>query len=260
MKILLRTIKQILLKLFILIVLSLTAIIIFTLAYNPEWNKTSLNDLQLTLPFSLNKKDIIFKTESSPVSQANTVMNTAQSFSSQVLKRAEAMINVKWTPAYNLVSKKASYTFVKGKTYYGIPYSMDLYQISAPDDFLSKISNSKVIYGNDCSGFVSAAWGVSRQTTYTLYNAMKNNIKINGKTIQQISWNDLKPGDALLLNKSSGEGHIMLYISCDSDNLTVYEQNIQTAIPYEPIPVARKDVRSKSKLISQGYIPIRLIQ
>jgi hypothetical protein len=255
-------IKYILLKLFILIVLSLTAIIIFTLAYNPGGNKKSLNDIHLTIPFSLKEKDIIFKSESSPVSQANAVMNTAQSFSSQVLKRAEAMINVKWTPTYNLVCAKASYTFVKGKIYYGVPYSMDFYQVTSPEDFLYKINNSKVIYGNDCSGFVSAAWGISRQTTYTLYNAMINKINIDGKTVQKIAWNDLKPGDALLLNKSSSEGHVMLYIGSDeknSDNLTVYEQNVPTTVPYEPIPVARKDARSKNNLISQGYIPVRLV-
>jgi len=257
---LLSKIKLILLKLFALIVLSLVFIIILTITYNPEGNKTTLNDQLLILPFSLNKKDIIFKNENSSVSQAKACLNNTQAFSSEVIKRAEAMINVKWTPSYNLVSEKASYTFIKGKTYYGIPYSMGFYQVSTPDDFLSKISNSKVIYGNDCSGFVSAAWGISRQTTYTLYNAMKNNIKINQKSIQQISWNDLKPGDALLLNKTGGEGHVMLYISCDNDNLTVYEQNIPTAVPYEPIPAARKAVRAKSKLISQGYIPIRLVQ
>ncbi|MDV3427531.1 MAG: C40 family peptidase [Bacillota bacterium] len=261
MQMLLRKIKQFLLKLFALIVLSLAAIILLTLAYKPEWNKAGLNDLQLTLPFSLNKKDIIFKSEGSSV-QTNAAANNTQSFSSEVIKRAEAMVNVKWTPSYNLICEKASYTFIKGRTFYGIPYSMDFYQVTSTEDFLSKINNSKVIYGNDCSGFVSAAWGISRQTTYTLYNAMINNIKIDGKAIQQISWNDLKTGDALLLNKGSGDGHIMLYISCDdknSDTLTVYEQNIPTAIPYEPIPAARKDVRSKSKLIGQGYIPIRLV-
>lgn len=260
MQMLLSKIKLIFLKLFALIVLSLVFIIIFTIAYNPKGNKTALNDLQLILPFSLNKEDIIFKNENADASQADPCLYNTQAFSSEVIKRAEAMINVKWTPSYNLVSKKASYTFIKGKTYYGIPYSMDLYQVTTPEDFLSKINNSKVIYGNDCSGFVSAAWKISRQTTYTLYNAMKNNIKINGKSIQQISWNDLKPGDALLLNKAGGDGHIMLYISCDKDNLTVYEQNIPTAVPYEPIPVARKVIRVKSKLISQGYIPIRLVQ
>lgn len=263
MQMILRIIKQTLLRLFILIVLAFVFIVTFTLIYKPEWNKAGLNNLQITIPFSLNKKDIIFKSEGSSAVQANAVMNNNQSFSSETLKRAEAMISVKWTPSCNLVCSKASYTFIKGKTYYGIPYSMDFYQIRTPEDFLSKIKKSNIIYGNDCSGFVSAAWGISRQTTYTLYNAMISKTKIDGKTIKQISWNDLKPGDALLLNKANGEGHIMLYLSCDAknkDTLTVYEQNIQTSIPYEPIPVARKDERSKNSLISQGYVPIRLVQ
>lgn len=53
----------------------------------------------------------------------------------------------------------------------------------------------------------------------------------------------------------------MLYIGADSknsDELNVYEQDIQTIIPFEPLPVARKDVRYKSTLMRKGYIPIRL--
>jgi hypothetical protein len=51
----------------------------------------------------------------------------------------------------------------------------------------------------------------------------------------------------------------MLYIDSENDKLNVYEQNIATAVPFNPIPVARKDVRSKSNLIKSGYIPIRLM-
>ena len=72
----------------------------------------------------------------------------------------------------------------------------------------------------------------------------------------------MRPADALLIDNGKGKGHIMLYINSDkknSDNLNVYEQNISTTTPYEPIPVARKDIRSKSELMKEGYIPIRLI-
>ena len=66
----------------------------------------------------------------------------------------------------------------------------------------------------------------------------------------------------MLKDDGKGEGHIMLYDTTDSknsDNLYVYEQNIATVVPLETIPVARKDVRSKSKLIKNGYMPIRLM-
>ena len=58
----------------------------------------------------------------------------------------------------------------------------------------------------------------------------------------------MRPADALFIDNGKGEGHIMLYINSDeknSDNLNVYEQNISTTTPYEPIPVAREDIRSK---------------
>jgi hypothetical protein len=139
---------------------------------------------------------------------------------------------------------------------------MNLYQVSSVENFLSKISNSKILYGNDCSGFVSAAWGISRQTTLTLFNAVKNDDKIQGKNVSQISWNDLEPGDALLIDNGKGDGHIMLYINSDGknrDKLNVYEQDVQTIIPFEPLPLARKDIRYKSTLMKEGYIPIRLL-
>jgi hypothetical protein len=172
------------------------------------------------------------------------------------------MVEVKWSPQYNIIDKYGSYVFVKGKSYYGIPYSENLYQVSSVSNFLSKIRNSEILYGNDCSGFVSAAWGISRQTTLTLFNAVKNGIKIDGKTVSEISWNDLRAGDALLIDNGKGDGHIMLYIDADSknsDDLNVYEQDIETIIPFEPLPVARKDVRYKSTLMKEGYIPIRLL-
>jgi len=140
---------------------------------------------------------------------------------------------------------------------------MDSYQVSSPNDFLSKINKSKILYGNDCSDLVSVAWGISRQTTLSLYNDIKSGSKIGNKYVCQISWDNLRPADALLIDNGKGEGHIMLYINSDkknSDNLNVYEQDISTIMPYEPIPVARKDIRSKSKLMKEGYIPIRLME
>jgi hypothetical protein len=161
-----------------------------------------------------------------------------------------------------LIEKKCSYIFIKGKTYQGVPYSEDPYQVSSPNNFLSNINNSKTLYGDDCSDLVSIAWSINRQTTFSLYNEIRNGYKIGNKYVCQISWNDLRPADALLIDNGKGQGHIMLYINSDkksSDNLNVYEQDISTTIPYEPIPVARKDIRSKNTLMKEGYIPIRLM-
>lgn len=209
-------------------------------------------------PFSLSSKDIYYSKQD--ISKQNTSTNTLTR--NEVINMAKQMVEVTWTPKYNLKDKYSPYIFIKGKTYHGIPYSMSMYQVSSVSDFLSNINGSKILYGNDCSGFVSTCWGIKRQTTLSLLNSVKHHDKIDGKAINQISWNDLKPGDALLFDNGKGEGHIMIYDSTDSKNsnkLNVYEQNIKTLVPFQPIPVARKDTRFKNKLIKNGYIPIRLM-
>ena len=172
------------------------------------------------------------------------------------------MVNVRWTPKYNLLDSVGHYIFLKGKTYTGIPYILGGYQVSSSNDFLSHINTSNKLYGNDCSGFVSIAWGVSRQTTLSLYNAAKHGNKIDGKSVETIPWEELKPGDALLLDNGNGKGHILLFINFDPSNnnsINVYEQNVATLVPFQPLPLAREDIRSKRALEKFGYIPIRLI-
>lgn len=247
---------KVLLNIFASIILLIFVAIIFT----PSHNIQRAN----ILSFSLSNKDIIYNNKPDSDIVKTQINNSGMSdvLREEILNKAKAMTEVKWTPKCNLIDNKGLYIFIKGKTYHGVPYSMDTYQVTSSDDFLSKINNSKILYGNDCSGFVSTVWGISRQTTLSLYNALKDGSKIDGKSVCKISWDDLKPADALLMDNGKGEGHIMLYIDSDkknSDNLNVYEQNISTVIPFEPIPVARRDVRSKSKLIKNGYIPIRLI-
>jgi len=226
-----------------------------TSAQNSDNKGVNKNSIVKLSPFSLSDNNVIYNTKVN-VSMPDVLKE-------EILNRAKAMTEVKWSPKYNLIEKKCSYIFIKGKTYHGVPYSMDSYQVSSPKDFLSKINMSKILYGNDCSDLVSVAWGISRQTTLSFYNDIKNGSKIGNKHVCQISWDDLSPADALLIDNGKGKGHIMLYINSDkknSDNLSVYEQDISTIIPFEPIPVARKDIRSKRKLMKEGYIPIRLIE
>lgn len=220
---------------------------------NITYNKDNSNSSNQSQEISKNEN---INAKTNP--KANSTLSAERK---AVLDRAQAMVEVKWIPKYNLSNKYASYTFVKGKTYTGIPYSMDLYQVRAVGDFLSKISESRIIYGNDCSGFVSAVWGISRQTTLTFYEAVKKHKEIDGKAVTEISWEDLKPGDAILLDNGKGKGHIILFISRDEqdkDKMNVYEQNVPTIIPFEPMPVARKDIRSMTALKKEGYFPIRL--
>jgi len=213
--------------------------------------------------YNINLQDIIYSEKQELASPAleTVIVQKPESREDKILKAAKAMAEIKWVPKYDLLDKIASYTFKKGVTYTGVPYSMDGYQISTVNDFEEKIKSSKIIYGNDCSGFVSAAWGIKRQTTLGFYNALKNKTLIDGKVLSQLSWSDLKLGDALLLDNGKGVGHIMLFVSFEGnnkDNVRVYEQNISTKVPYGPIPVVREDIRSLTNLKASGYIPIRL--
>lgn len=247
---------KLILNVFVTLILIVLIITIFTPAANQGSNiNKNINKFFNIMPFDVNNDDISY--DNNNINKPATLSTSRN----EVISRAKAMAEVKWTPKYNLVDKKASYTFVKGKTYYGVPYSNDSYQVNSSVDFMKKISSSKIIYGNDCSGFLSAVWGVSRQTTLSFYNAVKSNKKIDGKAISEISWNDLKPGDAILMDDGKGEGHVMLYAETDSknsDKIYVYEQNIATSVPDEPVPVARKDERSLKNLKKIGYFPIRL--
>ncbi len=243
----------------IFVVLLLSFFIIINVAGNT--GSASVN-YKSAVSFQLKNKDIFYNIGNNESIDDNKESDgISASARKEILNRARAMAEVKWSPKYNLIDKHAHYIFLKGKTYCGIPYSMGAYQTSSASDFLSKINNSSILYGNDCSGFLSSAWGLSRQTTLSLFNAVKNRKKIDGRRVTEISWNDLKPGDAILRDNGKGNGHVVLYINTDdgdSDKLYVYEQNIITRIPFEPIPTARKDVRYRSTLIKQGYIPIRL--
>lgn len=235
-------------------------LILFMVLLNTQSNKAVLNNSEqdknntpILTAFNLSNPSIITGTNEVDADNVKRV---------NILKRASDMANVSWVPKYNLVDSVGHYIFLKGIKYKGIPYCLGGYQVSSANDFLSHINKSNKIYGNDCSGFVSTAWGVSRQTTLSLYNAVKNGKKVDGKSVVIIPWNDVKPGDALLLEKGNGKGHILLFINIDvknNDSLHVYEQNIGTVVPFELIPVAREDIRSKKTLEKNGYIPIRLM-
>jgi len=254
-------------KLVLTIILALILIFIAFIKLSPKKSIINHNmdksGMARITPFNLDEKEITYNdNNNSSKSPSQNTNNTLTTERKAVLDRAQAMVEVKWTPKYNMRNKDGAYTFVKGKTYNGIPYSMDSYQVRAASEFLFKISNSQTLYGNDCSGFVSAAWGISRQTTFSFYEAVNHGKKIDGKSVGEISWNDLKPGDAILHDDGKGKGHIVLYIgtdSKDSDKMYVYEQNVSTIVPFQPLPVARKDIRSKAAMKKEGYFPIRLM-
>jgi hypothetical protein len=165
----------------------------------------------------------------------------------EIIKRAKDMTYVKWIPPEDIVMWNSNEKFQKGKRYEGIPYTWSTNQVRSSKEFLQDLNSKNKLeymesnyiepnYGNDCSGFVSAAWNIPRCTTYTIKKYAKN-----------IGFEELKPGDALL-----SEFHIMLFSNWNNTNhssLTVYEQTP---------PKARIQIYTVSYLKSKKYQPIRL--
>lgn len=242
------------------------ALILFALLLNMQNTLVEINNPKKSTNSSFNITAYSLKNSSiissSNQTNSNISINDADVNNRvDIINRAKAMVEVSWTPNNNIVDSIGHYIFLKGKTYKGVPYSMGSTQVNTTSDFLANINKSNKLYGNDCSGFVSTAWGVSRQTTLSLYNAIKNRNKIDGKSVISISWEELKPGDAILRESGNGKGHIVLFINYDeknNDSIHVYEQNIGTLVPFAPIPTAREDQRSKKTLQKTGYMPIRL--
>ena len=150
-------------------------------------------------------------------------VNTISAARKKVLERAKEMVEVKWTSPITFLGwrAKASYTIKKGSTNTGIPYSQTVNQVRSGKEFkksLSKMTYSyqrfgitMPRYGNDCSGFVSAALGISRKTTSTLPNCT---VKISYNDYVKVGIADYKisanPNGLLTLGLGSCVG-ICLY-------------------------------------------------
>ena len=185
------------------------------------------------------------------ISVQNTNISQARK---NIISRAEEMINFTWS------SKKAfsvwqgstingSSTFKANTTYTGMPYSQTGNQMTSGTQFKQKIAAATgslttksydgticPLYGNDCSGFVSAAWGISRHTTRTLPNVSR-----------QISYNDLQLGD--ILNKAGS--HVVLFGGWADSAKT------KMIILEQTPPKAKKSTKDKSYYTSRGYVARR---
>ncbi|GEM_PF-2601590 len=133
---------------------------------------------------------------------------------SEILSKANQMIDGAWTPQHNQrgwTSSRSPYHFYAGRTYHGVLYSQNN-PVEDWDEFRSRIRTARAYYGywsggrwynklgNDCSGFVSIAWGMpGRYTTVGFYNQAnkKKQYVIAIGRAGQAAHVDLKPGDAL---------------------------------------------------------------
>ena len=112
------------------------------------------------------------------LAEENEIMQLSMSSSerSSAASRAKEMVEFEWTPTQDLVGWRGNYLFKAGEKVTGMPYSQTEYQKDKAgfvaslsySDFCSSYSRFGITmpkYGNDCSAFVSFAWGLSRKTT-----------------------------------------------------------------------------------------------
>lgn len=183
--------------------------------------------------------------------------------------RADAMVYLKWTPSQNLRGWRNGKTFYAGTSYYGIPYSQTDYQVGK-DAFLTAmnstnmgfynnysafLNNEWIImpkYGNDCSGFVSFSWDISRQTTTSFVFGIINGTytKVGSYDAYGPSYSDLitsyqslQRGDAVVKM-----GHTFLITANwnEFNKVYVYEQT-----PYAAIFTSW----TYDQMASAGYMP-----
>lgn len=105
-------------------------------------------------------------------------------------------------------------------------------------------------YGNDCSAFVSFAFGISRQTTYTFIDGIRNGTypKVGSYSVDSPAYSELissyplmQSGDAI-----TNTGHSILIAGNYSDWCICYEQTPpQVAYTYY----------DHTQLANQSYIP-----
>lgn len=179
------------------------------------------------------------------------------------VQNANSMVNYKWTPTQNLTGWKGNYVFKAGTTYSGIPYTQSPNQTNlaafqgalTKSDFYSTYTNSSgkmPRYGNDCSGFLSFAYEIPRQTTAQFVNGIKsgtykkigsydpNNLKQNDLLS---SYSKLTAGDAVVKS-----GHAMFVAN------NVSSENY--CLMYEQTPGHAQTTKwTYSSLVAGGYMP-----
>jgi hypothetical protein len=206
------------------------------------------NDFKQKIDIKVLKEKVFEK-----VPELSILPGTKSSDPSTIKAKCSAMINYGWKPTKNLIGWRDQYTFKANNTYNGIPYSQTEYQkddtgfgnalkLSDFYDAYSRVIDGQSIkmpkYGNDCSGFTSFAWGISRHTSASFISGIKNEefSKVGEYDVDNPTKEDLKTayeslttGDAVVTN-----GHVFV-IDQNNSNYTpkscyCYEQTPYLAI------------------------------
>jgi len=197
--------------------------------------------------------------------QTRSMMRTSDVERENIITKASAMFNVLWTPTSNVRGWKGRTTFNAGTTYKGIPYSQTAYQ---KDDigFMNSFNNDSTFYanytsngiimpkyGNDCSGYVSFAFGVSRDNTYGYIDKIRAGTypKVGSYNAYSPTYNDLynsygslQYGDAVVNN-----GHMFIIGYSFGESGTTYVCYEQTP------PYVQYTVWDRADLANDGYMP-----
>ncbi len=216
----------------------------------------------------------------------------------KVVDYMRAATSIKWTPSEDIPywNKSQGFSFKKGVTYYGIPYTQanrdyDLEKFKT----LLKDVNGQATYvgpngsqsyaGNDCSSCVSHAWRTIDASFPTLstdgmfpkrqkrivavgayeFNDEKTTIDIvknNGKAVIKEAYKALKPGDAVLYRGKAG--HVMMVTRNDPEHNRLYiadQTGCDNGVPKgrDGQSTMRFDYEwTYDRLFENNYIPIGL--
>lgn len=184
----------------------------------------------------------------------------------EIISKASSMYNVSWIPSKTLTSFNNMWTYSISQSY-NIPYSQTVNQtddiefkeVVNNNDFydsysryLSAYKGRFVMpkYGCDCSGFVSFAWGVKRESSSTFISKIQK-----GKYPKVGSYDSKNPTYSDLIHSyssmSSGDavvrrGHVILIGENRSDFAYCYEQiGLEIELTYW----------THSDLAKRGYMP-----
>lgn len=169
-----------------------------------------------------------------------------------MLSRAEKMVNVPWEAKTSFYKWNDDEMFEKGKTYYGMPYTLwwggytykSWYENSDRNySFTANASNygerTGPYYGSCCADFVSEVLALPTHSRNC--DGIKNQIDyLNALDGESAKAYNLKVGDVLW-----SEPHVMWVGVVNGDTVTIYEQTP---------PIARRFNFSVSKDSSNGYV------
>ena len=149
-----------------------------------------------------------------------------------MLGRAEKMINVSWEAKTTFSMWNSSKNFIKGTTYYGMPYTLFGYGYTYDAWKKNSDRNMSITqyasgygertgpkYGSCCADFVSEVFGLPVHTRNC--SGLLNNKYLIRLENDDAKISNIKPGDALV---SSSRGHVVWVGKKYDDKLVIYEQ------------------------------------